>query len=103
MGHSEGGIVTDTIDAKLGLLKYKKFHETHIKIRDPKVCLEKCPEKPCVSICPAKVYEWEASQKKILVAFENCIECGGCRMICPFYNIGCDWPGGGAGVLYQYG
>ena len=55
------------------------------------------------TVCPAKVYEWEEHSKKILVAYENCIECGACRMLCPFQNIKCDWPNGGFGVQYQYG
>jgi ferredoxin like protein len=90
------------IEEKLGLLTYKNDHQTHIKIMDQNVCL-KCPNKPCVTACPAKVYEWDEVQKKTLVAYENCIECGAARMLCPFYNI--EWvpPRGGFGVQYKYG
>ncbi|MBI4055169.1 MAG: 4Fe-4S dicluster domain-containing protein [Elusimicrobia bacterium] len=91
------------IEEKLGLLTYKKPPQSHISIVDPSVCLERCPEKPCTAICPANVYEWNETRKAIAVSYENCIECGGCRMICPFYNIDCEWPGGGAGVQYKYG
>ncbi len=91
-----------TLEAKLGLLTYKNDHESHIKIMDPQVCL-KCPNKPCVTACPASVYTWDEEKKKIVVSYENCIECGAARMLCPFYNI--DWhpPRGGFGVSYKYG
>ena len=96
----------ETVESKLGLLDFKKFSETHITIKDgseSSPCVTKCEDKPCTTVCPAKVYEWEPAKKKILVAYENCIECGACRMLCPFENIQCDWPVGGHGVKYKYG
>ena len=57
----------------------------------------------CVTGCPAAVYAWDEAQKKILVACENCVECGAARMLCPYYNI--EWvpPRGRFGVQYKYG
>jgi len=91
-----------TIEDKLGLLTYKGDHQTHIKIMNEQTCLN-CAGKPCVTACPATVYMWDEEKKKILVAFENCIECGAARMMCPFNNI--DWhpPRGGFGVSYKFG
>lgn len=95
------------VDEKLGLLTYKADHaNAHIKITDASEkgpCVSECKSKPCTTICPAKVYSWEAAQKKIIVSYENCIECGACRMLCPFDNIACDWPRGGYGVQYKLG
>lgn len=91
------------IEEKLGWLTYKNDHQSHITIPDPKVCLEKCTGKPCTTVCPATVYSWEEEMKKITVSYENCIECGACRMLCPFDNIKCHWPRGGFGVQYKYG
>jgi ferredoxin like protein len=91
------------VDEKLGYLTYKKDHQSHITITDGDVCLRKCPDRPCVTGCPANVYAWEVELKKVVVNHENCIECGACRMICPFANIQCHWPRGGFGVMYQYG
>ena len=92
------------VDEKLGLVTFKADHENaHIKIKDTSPCLKDCKDKPCTFICPAKVYNWEEAQKKIIVSYENCIECGACRMVCPFDNIACHWPRGGFGVQYKMG
>ncbi len=95
------------IDEKLGMLTYKADHSfAHIKIKDASEkspCVTSCKEKTCTQVCPARVYTWEEAQKKVLVAYENCIECGACRMLCPFDNISCEWPRGGFGVQYKLG
>lgn len=95
-----------TIEAKLGHLEWRKAATSHIHLVNSSQdapCVSRCRDKPCATVCPAKVYEWDASGGKVLVAYENCIECGACRMICPFDNIKCDWPVGGFGVKYKYG
>jgi ferredoxin like protein len=98
--------MNETVEAKLGLLEFKKAPQSHIHIKDSSPaspCATRCPEKTCARVCPAKVYEWDEGRKAVLVAYENCIECGACRMLCPFDNIDCDWPPGGFGVKYRYG
>jgi NAD-dependent dihydropyrimidine dehydrogenase PreA subunit len=37
------------------------------------------------------------------IYWSNCIECGTCRIICPFHNISWKYPAGGFGVSYRYG
>jgi len=91
------------VEEKLGWLTYKNDHQSHITIPEPKTCLEKCEGKPCTTVCPALVYVWEPEPKKIVVSYENCIECGACRMLCPFDNVKCHWPRGGFGVQYKFG
>lgn len=96
----------ETVEAKLGLLSFKKSPQSHISIKDASEnspCVKLCQDKPCTTVCPAKVYEWVPDKQKIHVAYENCIECGACRMLCPFDNIRCEWPRGGFGVQYKYG
>ena len=94
---------TANVEEKLGTLTYKADHQTHITLKGDKVCAESCTGKPCTTICPAQVYAWEKTQNKIIVSYENCIECGACRMLCPYDNIQCDWPRGGFGVQYKFG
>ncbi len=93
-----------TVEAKLGTLEWKKSPNAHITLKDSSQnspCATRCQSKPRTTVCPAKVYEWHES--KIIVNYENCIECGACRMLCPFDNIDCDWPEGGMGVKYKLG
>ncbi len=91
------------IDEKLGLVTYKADHEKpHIKIKDPSVCIG-CKDKPCTKGCPANVYRWDEAQQKIIVNYENCLECGAARVLCPYGNIDFQWPRGGFGVQYKLG
>ena len=86
---------------KLYLLKYEIDEQNpHLKIRDQAKCAE-CEDKPCIYRCPAEVYSWEGGQ--IRVAYENCLECGVCKIVCPFDNIDWSYPRGGFGVFYKYG
>ncbi|MFC1522147.1 ferredoxin family protein [Elusimicrobiota bacterium] len=94
---------TTHIDERLGLLTFKNDHQSHIKIKEIETCKAQCKDKPCIVVCPAAVYVWNDEQQKMLIQYENCIECGGCRMICPYLNIDCNWPRGGMGVAYKYG
>ena len=98
--------IETTVEAKLGTLEWKKAPETHITLKKAGAdapCVSECKDRPCTTVCPAKVYEWEADHKKIVVNYENCIECGAARMICTYDNIAFDWPAGGMGVKYKLG
>ena len=92
-----------SVEEKLGLLTFKNDHQSHIEIFDANICLTKCKDKPCTTVCPAKVYDWDESQKKIVLGYENCIECGAARMMCPYQNIKWEPPRGGFGVSYKFG
>ena len=80
--------------------KYKTDDASHLKIKDQEVCA-KCEDKPCIARCPAEVYELENGE--ILVAYENCVECGVCKIICPYDNIEWEYPRGGYGVVWKFG
>jgi ferredoxin like protein len=85
---------------KLFLDAYKADTRPHIRIVSDSTCLEECHDKPCTTFCPADVYQWTGDH--IAVGWENCIECGGCRIGCPFDNIDCGFPRAGFGVRYRY-
>ncbi|MCL5958290.1 MAG: 4Fe-4S dicluster domain-containing protein [Chloroflexi bacterium] len=91
------------IEDKLFLVKFKPDHEPHLAIISQDVCRTKCSNRPCTFFCPARVYEWEESDAKMTVGFENCLECGACRIGCPHQNIDWRYPRGGVGVTYRYG
>lgn len=81
-------------------IKYKTDEISHLKIKDQAVCAG-CQDKPCIPRCPAEVYELEGGE--ILVAYENCVECGVCKIVCPYDNIQWEYPRGGFGVVWKFG
>ncbi len=86
------------IDDKLYLNSYIVDTESHLKIIDQSVC-EKCEDKPCLIICPAKVYEEKDNHTHI--SYEGCLECGACRIACVKGNIDWRYPKGGFGVQFR--
>ena len=73
---------------------------------DQDVC-QKCATingspQPCMILCPADVYKWEEGKKNI-VSYDNCVECGACRIICPYTNIEWKYPRWGRGLSLRYG
>ena len=84
-------------------LKYFVDEEggSHLTIEDHAVCSE-CQDKPCLTFCPADVYVLDDAGI-VQVAYNNCVECGSCRIGCPYGNIGWVLPRGGFGVAYKFG
>jgi ferredoxin like protein len=76
--------------------------EAHLWIKDPEVC-ERCEYKPCLYFCPVKVYTLAADGEHVEVGYQACVECGSCRVGCPYRNIGWVLPRGGHGVAYKFG
>ncbi len=84
------------IEEKLSLLKYKSDNSSHIQV-DTKSC-NACEIKACTFVCPAAVYTCENDELK--VEYENCLECGACKVACKAV----DWryPASGKGVVYKF-
>ncbi|TAL16063.1 4Fe-4S dicluster domain-containing protein [bacterium] len=91
-----------TIEEKLYANETRVDKTPHLEIADPSVCLE-CAAKPCTTVCPARTYTWSEEGQKISVSYENCLECGGCRAVCPRSVIAWRNPMGGMGICYRYG
>ncbi len=90
------------VDDLLVSIKYFLDEEqSHLWIEDHEVC-ERCLHKPCIYFCPVGVYT-QAQDGKIQVAYQACVECGSCRVGCPYGNIGWILPRGGFGVAYKFG
>ncbi|MDI3317393.1 MAG: 4Fe-4S dicluster domain-containing protein [Bacillota bacterium] len=90
------------IEAKLYRTRFRADNDSHLIIKDQEVC-RSCEEKPCMVFCPAAVYDWDDERKMTLVAFEGCLECGACRIGCPYGNIEWLYPRGGFGVQFRMG
>ena len=89
------------IDDRLAKVKYVSDEETHLKVNQEKCA--KCEIKACTFVCPANVYEWNEEEQKIIVNYENCLECGACRVICSEKSLEWKYPKGTSGVTYKYG
>ena len=90
-----------TIDDKLNKLKYNCDTVSHLN-PDENFCKE-CKSKICIKICPAGVYEWDETNKKLIVNYENCLECGACKIICEKSCLKWEYPKSGKGVTFKYG
>jgi ferredoxin like protein len=90
-----------TIEDKLFLVRFNVDEESHLKIRDERVCRDDCADAPCLYLCPANVYRLEHG--RIAVNYEGCLECGSCRIGCPYLNIEWRFPTGGYGVRHKFG
>lgn len=90
------------VSDKLFTIRFKCDDKSHLVIKDAETCV-KCVTKDCNFFCPADVYEWDMKEKVTGVAYENCIECGTCRIACPPNNIHWVYPKGGYGMTYKYG
>lgn len=89
---------------KIGLLQFNPDDTyQHIVISDPEQCM-KCLEKHCLNICPTDVFKWDyQSDSPILVYYKQCVECGACRLACPFQNVVFNYPQNGLGVTFKEG
>lgn len=75
---------------------------SHLEIAETEPC-EGCAGRECTQVCPAGTYAWREEDRRIVVSFENCLECGACRLACPHGNISWRYPMGGLGICYRYG
>jgi ferredoxin like protein len=90
------------VDDLLMSLKYFIDEESaHLSIIDQAVC-SRCEYKPCLYFCPVGAYS-QSNEGRILVAYQSCVECGSCRVGCPYKNIKWELPRGGFGVAYKFG
>jgi ferredoxin like protein len=95
-------LVPVNIDDMIASVKYYVDEDTsHLWIKDATVCA-RCELKPCLYFCPVEVYKLDRAGRT-MVGYQACVECGSCRVGCPFANIGWQLPRGGYGVAYKFG
>ncbi len=93
-----------TLEEKIFLVKINKYRASHLAIVDARVCRD-CARRECTTVCPVKTYTWEGEGAggEVKVSYENCFECGTCRIACPYDNITWENPPGGFGVEFRRG
>lgn len=89
------------IEDKLYTVKYTPDGKSHLL--PVQECCRICNSKICTIICPANVYEWDDDRQKLTVKFENCLECGACRIACETSSLGWEYPKGTKGVMFKQG
>ena len=87
------------LDEKLYTVKYTPDTDSHLL--PVQECCRICKSKICTIICPAGVYSWE--NNKLVVNYENCLECGACRIACESSSLGWEYPKGNKGVTLKQG
>ncbi len=91
-----------TVEDRLHADETRPDRVSHLEIPEPARCPE-CTGKDCTVVCPAGTYRWSEEGSRVVVSFENCLECGACRLACPHANISWRYPMGGMGICYRYG
>lgn len=86
-----------TVHEKLFLACLKPDTKSHILV-NTSVC-KMCVNKECTKFCPAKVFNWSSIQDTLIIAYENCLECGACKSGCPYEVISYEHPSSGFGFI----
>lgn len=102
MENIEGSKRMNKIDDRLKFLHYQIDEDwQHVIVIDEAIC-QNCHNKQCLTFCPSGVFRENKEKKQpLLILYKQCIECGGCRLICN--NIDFSYPKGGYGVLFMEG
>jgi ferredoxin like protein len=81
------------------LTSYRIDQEPHI-IVNREVCAS-CSHRACVFTCPARCYQWNENSARVDFAYEACLECGTCLIVCDKAALQWNYPKGGFGVRYR--
>ena len=92
----------DTFTA-MAATAHREEEPSHLTILDPQICKIKCEpmfNNPCITFCPAGVYEKIHDDVKPANP-SNCLHCKTCQRKCPFDNIRWTVPEGSGGPRYK--
>jgi len=93
---------TLTVEERLAANEVRPDRCSHLDLVEPQTC-GTCEGRECTRVCPAGTYRWSDEAGRVIIGFENCLECGACRLVCPHANISWRYPMGGMGICYRYG
>ena len=92
----------DTFTA-MAATQHREDQPSHLQIINRNTCVQLCTPKfdrPCITFCPAGVYETVKGQVKPANP-SNCLHCKTCQRKCPFDNIRWTAPEGTGGPRYK--
>ncbi len=81
------------------LTSYQIDCQPHIVV-NRETC-KSCSHRACTHVCPAGCYQWHAINLKIDLAYEACLECGSCLVVCDKGAVKWNYPRGGYGVSFR--
>jgi len=87
------------VDEIFDLVSYRIDSEPHIRL-DQERC-RSCTHRTCTFACPARCYEWSEERARVEFAYEACLECGTCLLLCDNGAIDWHYPVGGFGVRFR--
>ena len=87
------------VDEIFEIVSYKIDAEAHIRVNQD-ICHE-CTHRACTFACPARCYQWNEERERIDFAYEACLECGTCLLICDREALDWHYPRGGFGVHFR--
>lgn len=87
------------LDDIFDLVSYRIHPDAHIVV-DHDTCVD-CPHRACTFACPARCYEWNESRGRVDFAYESCLECGTCLLVCDPGALEWSYPAGGYGVRFR--
>jgi len=95
--------LTLTLQAKLGRNVFKIDGESPHILIDHAACRSQCTVRPCLFVCPANLYSYQAERDEVFVDYEGCLECGTCLIVCRDQALSWHYPRAGFGVQYRFG
>ena len=89
-------------DELLGLNKFAVDEDNAHIVLDKDICRQ-CKDKPCLVICPARLYK-AGEDGDVAFDYAGCLECGTCRVMCKNKGI-VKWkfPEGTFGISFRQG
>ena len=87
------------VDDLFALVSYHVHSEAHILIQRDRCAA--CSHRACTFVCPARCYQWNAERERIDFAYEPCLECGTCLIVCDRGALEWNYPKGGYGVRFR--
>ena len=86
------------VDELFDIVSFRIHPEAHIIVNET-VCAG-CTHRACTFCCPAHCYEYSEERDKIDFAYEACLECGTCLLVCDRGALDWNYPQGGDGVRF---
>jgi ferredoxin like protein len=87
------------VDDLFELVSYRVHSEPHISVNQD-VC-QQCLDRTCTFACPARCYQWNPGKGRVDFAYEPCLECGTCLILCDKGALEWHYPKGGFGVRFR--